>query len=100
MRLLSHPFRLTPAGHAATVEQGTDEGNAELLGALLLTRKGERELVPGFGVSDPAYAGFDPNEIAAAVSAHGPDVRIESVDVEPVDAGLVLVDVRFSEGSA
>jgi hypothetical protein len=44
MRLLSHPFRLTPAGDVATVEDGTEDAAAEALAVLVLTRKGVREL--------------------------------------------------------
>jgi hypothetical protein len=95
-QLLSHPFRILPSGRAATVEQGSDEAHAEQLAVLLLTRRGERDLVPGFGVSDPVFAGFDPAEIAAGVSAYGPPVQIESIDVTPAGDGTVAVDIRFT----
>ena len=97
MQLLSHPFRLRPNGHVATVEQGTDEANAEQLALLILTRQGERDLAGGFGISDPAFSGgFDPAEIVAGIAAFGPDITIDDVTLEPIDDATLDVTVRYS----
>lgn len=95
-RILSHPFRLLPDGSAATVEQDTDEANAEQLAVLLLTRPGERDLAPGYGVSDPAFAGVDPSEVVAAVNAFGPDVTVTAVTSRPRDDATVDVLVEYA----
>lgn len=82
MRLLSHPFRLTPAGDVATVEEGTEDAAAEALAVLILTRKGERELVPDYGISDPIAQGLNLAEVAVGLLDYGPPgVTIEDVTV-------------------
>lgn len=94
-RILSHPFRLGPNGTAATVEQDSDAGDAEQIAALALTVRGERELVPAFGISDPALQGIIPEELAAGVGRFGPPVRIHSVTARPLDELTQVVEVRF-----
>lgn len=96
MQLLSHPFRLAPTGRVATVPQGSDEANAEQVAALILTRPGERELVGGFGIPDPTFAGIQASDVAAGVAAFGPDVTIDEVAIEPTSDGSLDVTVRFS----
>ena len=81
-RILSVPFRLTPAGRAATVEQHSADGRAEQLAVLLRTRRGERSLVPAFGVPDPAFSEVTVAQVAAAVAMFGPPVTIEDVVVD------------------
>lgn len=80
-RVLSHPFRLSLNGSAVTVEQDSDAADAELIAVLALTRRGERPLVPGFGLTDPAFGGFTPGELAAAVAVYGPTRTITDVTV-------------------
>lgn len=81
-RILSHPFRLTPVGNVVTVEQDSDQADREQIAVLALTIRGERPLVPGFGITDPAFAGFEAGELAAGVATYGPPVRIIEV-IEP-----------------
>lgn len=93
MQLLAHPFRLLPNGQVATVEQGSDASNAQLLAVLILTRLDERPLQPGFGIIDPTFTGLDLSEVAAAVTAYGPDIDLEDMTVEQrADAQLVTID--------
>lgn len=96
MRILSHPFRLRPDGSVATVEQETDEAHAEQLACLVLTRLGERDLAPGFGISDPTFAGIEASEIAAGVAAFGPPVDVTDVRETPRDDGRLDVVVTFT----
>ena len=97
MQLLSHPFRLRPNGHVATVEQGSDEANAEQLAMLILTRRGERDLAGGFGITDPAFTGgFDPSEIVAGLAAFGPDIALDEITLDPIDDATLDVTVRYS----
>lgn len=92
--ILSHPFRLTPAGQAATVLQDTDEANIEQVAVLALTKLGERPMVPSFGLRDPAFRRIEPGELAAGIAAYGPPVRLKAVDVVAGD-GVTRVDVTF-----
>lgn len=95
MRLLSIPFRLQPNGSVATVEQDTPEAAAEQIGALVLTRAGERPLQPGFGIPDPAFDGVEPVAVAAGVAEYGPPVDVVGVDVEALGDAEAIVRVRF-----
>lgn len=82
MRLLSYPFRLTPAGDVATVEDGTEDAAAEDLAILILTRKGERTLVPDYGITDPTFQSLNLAEVAVGVADYGPDgVTVDDVTV-------------------
>jgi hypothetical protein len=95
-RMLSFPFRFTPTGTVATVEQGSEQADREQIAVLCLTVTGERPLAPSFGISDPAFGTVEPSEIRAGVAAHGPDVEIVDVRVTPESATTVVVDVEFA----
>lgn len=93
--ILSHPFRLTADGRVATVEQDSDPADIEQIAVLALTRNGERALVPGFGMRDPAFSGFERTELAAALALWGPPVQIATVDITAVDDATQAVEVTF-----
>ena len=78
-RLMSFPFRLTPGGTVATVEQGSDAYLGEQLAIALLTVPGERIQVPQFGCNDPAFTGFETGNLIRHVTDFGPDVHITEV---------------------
>jgi hypothetical protein len=78
MQLLAHPFRLL-GDRAATVTDGSDAALADAVVRVVLTRPGDLELVPGYGIPDPVWA--DP--AAGAVGAIS-----ASVDVARVNATL------------
>lgn len=94
-RILSHPFRVLTNGQVATVEQDTEAADAEQIAALALTVRGERELVPAFGLTDPTLNGIVAAELVAGIGRFGPPVRIESVTTTTVDELTELVEVRF-----
>lgn len=94
-RLLAFPFRLAANGRAATVEQDDELGDAQRVAAIATTVRGERELVPGFGITDPTLAGIDPAELAAGVALYGPDVRIGPITVRPLSDTAQAVAVTF-----
>jgi hypothetical protein len=94
-RILSHPFRISGNGAVATVEQTSDQANAEQVAVLILTEVGERPLVPGFGVTDPTFSLLDPVEVAAGLTAYGPDVRVIDVRVDVESDSTQLVSVDF-----
>lgn len=93
--LFSFPLRVMPNGRVATVELGSDADRLEQLTQLVLTRSAERPL-SGFGITDPAFVGFDAGELAAAVDVFGPDgVARVDVDVEVLDDTREAVTIRF-----
>lgn len=94
--ILSHPFRLSANGTAATVDQGSDQANAEQVAVLCSTIQGERIVLPAFGVPDPAFAGITPGVIAAQVAKWGPTVTIRSVTANPVTDSDTDVTVSFA----
>lgn len=93
--ILSHPFRLALDGTVAKVEQTSDAGAGEQIAVLCLTRPGERPLVPGFGLADPTFDGFQPSALAAALALWGPEVGLEAVDISQLDEATQRVDVSF-----
>lgn len=92
--ILSHPFRLH-AGRVATVEQDSDTADAEQIAVLALTRLGERPLVPGFGMTDPTFVGFDEGELRGGVAVYGPPVTIHRVTTTQLGEAEQAVDVAF-----
>jgi hypothetical protein len=93
--VLSYPFRLNASGQAATVEQDSEDQYAELLAALVLTRPGERDLVPGFGIPDPTFVGIDVGALEGAAAVFGPDVTITDVQVTVTGPGSQDVLIGF-----
>jgi len=84
-RLISFPFAIDATGAVATVEQNSDAEVEQQLAVAMLTRPGERIVVPSFGVADPAFDGF----LVGALQRHcldfGPAVSVRSVSTEVLD---------------
>lgn len=95
--ILSHPFRLGADGAAVTVEDGSDAANAEAVAVLLLTRLGERELVPEFGTPDPVFGEVTLADLNGTLDLFGPAVTVESVVTTPITDTASRVDVTFTE---
>lgn len=83
-RVLAHPFRLAGA-EVAKVEDGSDEGLGQLVAVLVTTRRGERPMVPAFGVSDPVFDSYSVAEVNAALSMFGPAVQVDEIAHAPID---------------
>ena len=97
MRLLSYPFRVTPAGDVATVEDGTEDAAAEAVAILCLTRKGERELVPDYGITDPVFRGINLSEVAAGLVDYGPaGVTVDNITVTYPSDTLERVELTIT----
>lgn len=96
-RIISHPFRVGRTGEVVTVEQDSDDGLAEQIAVTALTRRGERELVPDFGIDDPAFAAFDAGDLINALSVFGPPVVIEDVKVEWVNEATQRVELVYGK---
>lgn len=84
-----------PSGRAATVEQGSPAHQAEMIAALVLTRSGERLLVPGFGTPDPTYTGFEIGPLILAASIYGPPVTISLASADFSDPHTQDVKIEF-----
>lgn len=93
--LISHPFRLTAGGSVATHEDGTEEYYAERLALLILTKPGERVLVPSFGLRDPTFDEVDDAMLAAQIELFGPPVTIASIGARPINDVIQEVIVEF-----
>lgn len=95
MQLLAHPFRIGPAGVAATVTDGTDEAYAEELARLIATRRGERPMVPAYGIAEPAFDELDVTALNAVLGLFGPPVTVTDVDVDYPDDRTARLVVTF-----
>jgi hypothetical protein len=89
------PFRVV-GGRVATVEGDSDSGHAQEIAVLCSTLKGERVLVPDYGISDPVGVGLDLAEINACLALYGPGVTVDSLDVDWVDPGTQTAVLTFS----
>lgn len=78
--LLAFPFRLAPNGSIVKTDDRTDQGISQLIGSIVLTHLGELEMFPTFGVSDPLFSQLEPAQVAAAMAAYGPQVRLTKLD--------------------
>jgi hypothetical protein len=91
IQTLSFPIRLTRTGSFATVEQNSDAHVDELLATAILTRPGERHLMPNFGIDDPAFVGWERIKLALHVADFGPNVMIDDVSIEQNSTGTERV---------
>ena len=99
MRIFSYPFRLTQNGSIATVEQNSSTAAAEQIAMLVLTEKGERQMVPAFGITDPTFSGIDPSELALGLSIYGPDVSIVGINAYYQDDATLAITLEFNDGN-
>lgn len=95
MDLLSHPFRLEPNGSVATVEDGTEEAAAEGIAVFILTRKGERDLVPDFGLTDPTFDELSLAELNVGLADFGPEVTVTDVAITYPNDRIERIELAF-----
>lgn len=93
--ILSQPFRVLSNGNVATVEQNSDQGNAEQIGVLASTYLGERPLSPGFGVTDPTFGSLHPSEVLAGLSLFGPPVEVSDIRASWESDSTQLITIDF-----
>lgn len=93
--ILAYPFRVLPGGVIDIVDQDSDLGNGQQLAVIIATRRGERPLVPAFGIEDPVFSQVNLGDIAAAVELYGPPVTIVNMHVGTINRGRVDVEVTF-----
>lgn len=96
MDLIAHPFRLEPNGSVATVEDGTEEAAAEGIAVIILTRKGERDLVPDFGLTDPTFDELSLAELNVALADFGPDVIVTDVALTYPNDRIERIELAFA----
>lgn len=75
----SFPFRPGGDGSVATVEEGSDPAIEEAIAVAMLTRPGERILVPTFGATDPAFVGVEAGALQRHLDDFGPNVVITGI---------------------
>ena len=95
MELISHPFRLRPNGTVYTVDQNSGDADAQQVAMILLTKIGERQAVPGFGVTDYTFTVPDVNQIVGAISLYYPGVTLENVKAVWEDDGFLRMEIEF-----
>lgn len=95
--LFAFPFRPLPNGRAAVVEDGSDDHRAQQLMHLALTRRGERPLEPDVGLDDPAFVGFNAEELHQGAVDYGviDDDADLDVEVHPLDGRTEVVTITF-----
>lgn len=98
--VFSHPFRIGSGGAIATVRDGSDQALAEGIAIIVLTRPGERPLVPDFGLSDPAFDELRQAELIAQLDLYGPETTIASVTSSPASEGSVEVVIGYNGSEA
>jgi len=96
---MSFPFRLDVTGAVASVEQNSDTWVEECIGIAMLTRPGERDQVPSFGVADPAFALFQVGSLQRHLLDFGPRVTITEVTVEQLVEGRERVVIAWRHTS-
>lgn len=97
---ISFPFRIDrPSGRVASVVQGSDAEAGEAIAHLLMTRRGERPLAPGFGTRDQSQATVVDlaTDVQAGVRLFGPaGVQITGQDVRVGAGGQAFVTLEFT----
>lgn len=99
VRLMSFPFRLDSTGAVASVEQNGDAWIEECIALAMLTRPGERDQVPSYGVADPAFDMFQVGALQRHLLDFGPSVTITEVVVEQVTEGRERVVIAWRHTS-
>ena len=95
-QLISFPMRLQSNGRIALVEQDSEDHIGEELAILVLSRPGERDLVPTFGIEDPAFeGGLSMEEISSQATVFSIPANIIEVHARPTDDTNVDVLVTF-----
>lgn len=94
--VLAFPPRTTPNGTLATVAVDSDDHHAQQIGILAATIRGERQMAPSFGLTDPAFVGLDAGELAAQMQVYGPPVAIVDIVTDYADDGTATVAVTFT----
>ena len=96
VQLLSFPFRLGKQGFAVTEGDESDVYCAERLSILLGTRPGERQMVPLFGINDPAFEGFTASALSIQVAQYGLPVEVSRVRRSYMNDAQESVVVEFN----
>lgn len=94
-RLIGFPFRLNADGSLITHLDDSDDYYAGELAMMVLTRPGERELVPDYGIEDAAFGDFDEVELASQVATFGPPVSIKNIEQQYRHPAQNLVRIDF-----
>lgn len=93
--LISFPFRFAEDGSVAVHDDASDDYYSEEIAAMLLTRPGEREMVPDFGVEDQAYAEFDFDELQTKLSLFNVPVVLDQVTGGAISDEYTELDITF-----
>jgi len=95
-QLLSLPFRVSPAGQAVSLEQGSDDYYQQQIATILMTIQGERLLSDELGMPDMAYEGFMHSTFQAQVETILPEISELNVSIEDVTNTSEAITVTFN----
>lgn len=91
---MAFPFRIDGAGAVVAVAQDSDADVEQQIALAMLTRPGERITAPTFGVSDPAFVGFEAGALQRHLDDFGPNVEITTLLIDRTAEGRerVVID--------
>lgn len=86
------PFTILTDGTAETVQQDTSEDVVQCVAVLFGTAPGTRLMLPGYGITDPTFAGINQVIVQAAVKQWEPRATV-SMQYTPDGVEQVAVTV-------
>ena len=89
---------MTAQGYLATSSDADDAYLASEIAQIILVHPGERQLVPAFGINDPAFDVLDTSDVAVQADMWKVPVTIQSVTQRFVSDTESDVQVQFSSG--
>ena len=94
--VFAHPFTVV-GGRIATVESESDLGYAQEIAVLCSTLKGERVLVPDYGLTDSVGVGIDVADVNAGLALYGPaGLAVSGLEVTYPGDGVQAATLSFS----
>lgn len=93
--VLSYPLSLT-FDRFSTVRQDSDAYKAQQIKAFLRTEKGERPIMPDFGMNEPTFNTFDSGEFFDSFLNFYSSQTLEITEVKVLETSGVVSDVQIS----
>tara|TARA_B100000470_G_C19500950_1_gene263043 strand:- start:143 stop:436 length:294 start_codon:yes stop_codon:yes gene_type:complete len=96
MEVLSVPLSLDTSGEFKRVDVASDEYKAEQVQVFVLTNKGERQMWPTFGVTDPTFDNMHEQEILEEFSTfYGGSIMLDRVNIVKREGKVDRIEVNF-----
>lgn len=96
MEVLSVPLSLDSNGEFKHVDTTSDEYKAEQVQVFVLTNKGERQMWPTFGVTDPSFDNMAEEDILEEFSTfYGASILLDRVNIIKREGTISRIEVNF-----